>query len=98
LSVSAIGTALEVKVLDCGWALPQARRDRRRGTMKLITAIIKPFMLGDVQDALTALGVNGLTLSEVRGCGRQIGDGKISAVVVGHAVRIRTRETGPNAI
>jgi nitrogen regulatory protein P-II 2 len=117
---------------------------RRRGAMKLITAIIKPFKLEEVQDTLTALGVSGLTISEVRGFGRQkghieiyrgaeykvsllpkykvevlveddlaeraveciqqaartgrIGDGKIFAVDVGHAVRIRTGETGPNAI
>jgi len=41
--------------------------------MKLITAIIKPFKLEDVRDALTKLGVAGLTVSEVKGFGRQKG-------------------------
>ena len=36
--------------------------------MKLIMAIIKPFKLDDVRDALTPLGVQGLTVSEVKGC------------------------------
>jgi nitrogen regulatory protein P-II 2 len=112
--------------------------------MKLITAIIRPFTLEEVRGALTALGVSGLTVSEVRGFGRQkghadlyreaeykvsylpkckievlvaddlveravetirqaartgrIGDGKIFALEVGNAVRIRTGETGLNAI
>ena len=41
--------------------------------MKLITAIIKPFKLDDVKDALKASGVVGMTVSEVRGFGRQGG-------------------------
>ena len=41
--------------------------------MKLITAIIKPFKLDDVKDALKAIGVQGITVSEVRGFGRQGG-------------------------
>ncbi|MEY4361874.1 MAG: nitrogen regulatory protein [Actinomycetota bacterium] len=41
--------------------------------MKLITAIIKPFKLDDVKDALKAAGVQGMTVSEVRGFGRQGG-------------------------
>ncbi|MCU0255515.1 MAG: P-II family nitrogen regulator [Vicinamibacterales bacterium] len=41
--------------------------------MKLITAIIKPFKLDDVKDALKAAGVGGMTVSEVRGFGRQGG-------------------------
>jgi nitrogen regulatory protein PII len=41
--------------------------------MKLITAIIKPFQLEEVQDAVKAAGVNGLTVGEVRGFGRQGG-------------------------
>lgn len=41
--------------------------------MKLITAIIKPFRLEDVRDALTALGVPGMTVSEASGYGRQRG-------------------------
>ncbi len=45
--------------------------------MKLILAIIKPFKLDDVRDALTALGVQGLTVSEARGFGRQKGQTEI---------------------
>lgn len=41
--------------------------------MKLITAIIKPFKLDDVKDALKANGITGITVSEVRGFGRQGG-------------------------
>ena len=41
--------------------------------MKLITAIIKPFKLDEVKTALTAVGVNGLTVSEASGMGRQRG-------------------------
>ncbi|WP_411166368.1 Nitrogen regulatory protein P-II 2 [Aeromonas sp. DSM 116730] len=41
--------------------------------MKLITAIIKPFKLDDVREALATLGVEGLTVSEVKGFGRQKG-------------------------
>ena len=112
--------------------------------MKLVMAIIKPFKLDDVREALTALGVQGLTVGEVRGFGRQkgqteiyrgaeyavsfvpkikievavdddmaipvvdaiqkaantgrIGDGKIFILDVTHAVRIRTGETGVEAL
>ncbi|MFM8553073.1 MAG: P-II family nitrogen regulator [Acidimicrobiales bacterium] len=41
--------------------------------MKLITAIVKPFKVDDVKDALRAAGVEGITVSEVRGFGRQGG-------------------------
>ncbi|MBC6429204.1 MAG: P-II family nitrogen regulator [Cellvibrionales bacterium] len=41
--------------------------------MKLITAIIKPFKLDEVRDALSAIGVSGLTVTEVKGFGRQKG-------------------------
>jgi nitrogen regulatory protein PII len=41
--------------------------------MKLITAIVKPFKVDDVKDALKAIGVQGLTVSEARGFGRQGG-------------------------
>jgi nitrogen regulatory protein P-II 1 len=41
--------------------------------MKLITAVIKPFKLDDVQAALKAAGIQGMTVSEVRGFGRQSG-------------------------
>jgi len=112
--------------------------------MKLVSAIIKPFKLDEVRDALTGVGVSGLTVSEVKGFGRQkgqteiyrgaeylvsflpkvkieivvddnqveraveaiqkaahtgkIGDGKIFVTHVEQAVRIRTGESGSNAL
>ena len=112
--------------------------------MKLITAVIKPFKLEEVRAALTELGSQGLTVSEVKGFGRQkghtelyrgaeyvvdflpkvkleiviaddmveraveairkaahtgrIGDGKIFVSSVEEAIRIRTGETGSEAI
>ena len=45
--------------------------------MKYIVAIIKPFKLDDVRDALSALGIQGLTVSEVKGFGRQKGQTEI---------------------
>ena len=112
--------------------------------MKLVSAIIKPFKLDEVRDALTGVGVSGLTVSEVKGFGRQkgqteiyrgaeyavsflpkvkievvidepmvehavevirkaagtgkIGDGKIFVTPVEQALRIRTGETGSNAL
>lgn len=45
--------------------------------MKLIMAIVKPFKLEDVREALTAAGVEGLTVSEVKGYGRQKGQTEI---------------------
>ena len=41
--------------------------------MKMVTAIIKPFKLDDVREALSAIGVNGVTVTEVKGFGRQKG-------------------------
>ena len=41
--------------------------------MKLITAVVKPFKLDDVREALADVGVQGITVSEVKGFGRQIG-------------------------
>lgn len=112
--------------------------------MKKVEAIIKPFKLDEVKDAITALGIQGMTVSEVKGFGRQkghtelyrgaeyvvdflpkiklevvvknddvpkviaaiqkaaktgtIGDGKIFVTPVETGVRIRTGETGDNAI
>ncbi len=112
--------------------------------MKMVMAIIKPFKLDEVRDALTELGVQGLTATEVKGFGRQkgqteiyrgaeysvsylpkvkievvvddvlsdqtveaiakaantgrIGDGKIFVTDVASAVRIRTGETGVEAL
>ena len=45
--------------------------------MKLITAIIKPFKLDEVREALTAIGVHGMTTTEVKGYGRQKGHSEI---------------------
>ena len=45
--------------------------------MKLITAIIKPFRLDDVRNALAEVGVNGMTVTEVRGFGRQKGQTEV---------------------
>ena len=112
--------------------------------MKLVTAIIKPFKLDDVRDALAEVGVQGITVTEVKGFGRQkghtelyrgaeyvvdflpkvklevavdngmvdkvieaiskaaqtgkIGDGKIFVSNLEQAVRIRTGETGVDAL
>nr|WP_294914869.1 P-II family nitrogen regulator [uncultured Neokomagataea sp.] len=45
--------------------------------MKLVTAIIKPFKLDDIREALTPLGIQGLTVTEVKGFGRQKGQTEI---------------------
>ena len=92
--------------------------------MKLIEAIIKPFKLDEVKEAITQAGVQGITITEVKGFGRQkghtelyrgaeyvvdflpkkaaktgsIGDGKIFVLPVEAAVRIRTGDTGDNAL
>ena len=112
--------------------------------MKLITAIVKPFKLDDVRQALSDIGVQGITVTEVKGFGRQkghtelyrgaeyvvdflpkvkvevaisddvaqqvieaitaaantgkIGDGKIFLTSVEQVVRIRTGETGDEAL
>ena len=112
--------------------------------MKLVTAVIKPFKLDDVREALSEIGVQGITVAEVKGFGRQkghtelyrgaeyvvdflpkvkievaasddlldqviesiskaantgkIGDGKIFVTPLEQAIRIRTGETGTDAI
>ena len=114
------------------------------GDMNLVVAIIKPFKLDEVREALTGLGIEGLTVTEVKGFGRQkgkteiyrgaeytveflpkikievavaadmtekvlegirgaantdqIGDGKIFVLDLGQAVRIRTGESGTEAL
>ena len=114
------------------------------GNMKKIEAIIKPFKLEDVKEALSSLGVAGMTVSEVKGFGRQkghteiyrgseytvdflpkikievvlgeavvssaveaiikaaktgkIGDGKVFVSMIENAIRIRTEETGEQAV
>ena len=116
----------------------------RKHDMKKIEAIIKPFKLEDVKEALSGLGVEGMTVSEVKGFGRQkghteiyrgseytvdflpkikievvladsqvtaavdaivkaaktgkIGDGKVFVSSIDNAVRIRTEETGEQAV
>ena len=47
--------------------------------MKMIMAVIKPFKLDDVREALTEMGIEGLTVSEVRGFGRQKGQAETSS-------------------
>jgi nitrogen regulatory protein P-II 2 len=49
----------------------------RISVMKLVTAIIKPFKLEEVRDALLAIGVHGMTITEVKGYGRQKGHTEI---------------------
>lgn len=112
--------------------------------MKLVTAIIKPFKLDDVREALSEIGVQGITVTEVKGFGRQkghtelyrgaeyvvdflpkvkvevaigsdlvdqvieaiskaantgkIGDGKIFVSSLEQVIRIRTGETGTDAV
>jgi nitrogen regulatory protein P-II 2 len=51
--------------------------NRGNCTMKIVMAIIKPFKLDEVRDALTAVGVQGLTVTEVKGYGRQKGHTEI---------------------
>jgi nitrogen regulatory protein P-II 2 len=52
-------------------------RKREKHAMKIVMAIIKPFKLDEVRDALTAVGVQGLTVTEVKGYGRQKGHTEI---------------------
>ena len=112
--------------------------------MKMVTAIIKPFKLDEIREALSAVGVQGITVTEVKGFGRQkghtelyrgaeyvvdflpkikveaairadmldqvieaieksaktgkIGDGKIFVHDIEQVIRIRTGETGPDAL
>ena len=112
--------------------------------MKLVTAIVKPFKLDDVREALSEIGVSGITVTEVKGFGRQkghtelyrgaeyvvdflpkvkieaavdadqvdqvieaitgaaqtgkIGDGKIFVTTIDQVIRIRTGETGTEAL
>jgi len=57
---------------------PIAQNRAKRGIfMKIVMAIIKPFKLEEVRDALTAIGVHGLTVTEVKGYGRQKGHTEI---------------------
>jgi nitrogen regulatory protein P-II 2 len=53
------------------------RREDRGAQMKIIVAIIKPFKLDEVRDAIAAVGVQGMTVTEVKGYGRQKGHTEI---------------------
>jgi nitrogen regulatory protein P-II 2 len=57
-----------------GWS---ATANQGKDAMKIVMAIIKPFKLEEVRDALTSLGVHGLTVTEVKGYGRQKGHTEI---------------------
>jgi nitrogen regulatory protein P-II 2 len=61
-------------VIETGWPPGLAQR---KATMKLVIAIIKPFKLDEVRDALNGLGVHGMTVTEVKGYGRQKGHTEI---------------------
>jgi nitrogen regulatory protein P-II 2 len=60
-----------------GGAQCEATNSQGETTMKVVVAIIKPFKLDDVRDALTKVGVQGLTVTEVKGYGRQKGHTEI---------------------
>jgi len=57
----------------CADAAKLRNKITNRGVMKFIVAIIKPFKLDEVREALTALGIAGMTVTEVKGFGRQKG-------------------------
>ena len=59
-----------MQILDDGSTLVAGRSE---DTMKLVIAIIKPFKLDEVREALSAIGVQGITVTEVKGFGRQKG-------------------------
>ena len=61
--------------------------------MKIVMAIIKPFKLDEVRDALTAIGVHGMTVTEVKGYGRQKGHTEINR---GDGFRVTAQECPPS--
>ncbi len=66
--------------MACAFARRATAADEKRGgsaAVKFIVAVIKPFKLDDVRDALTGLGVTGMTVTEVKGFGRQKGQTEI---------------------
>src|ERR1700681_5030411 len=73
--IAETGTVLDLRNPGCPAAQPEIRPKGIR--MKFITAIIKPFKLDEVREALSALGVQGMTVSEVKGYGRQKGHTEI---------------------
>ncbi|QIE55836.1 P-II family nitrogen regulator [Pikeienuella piscinae] len=67
--------------------------------MKLVTAVLKPFKLEEVREALTAIGVQGLMVSEVKGYGRQSGHTEIyrgAEYVVNFVPKIRLEVAAPD--
>ena len=68
--------------------------------MKIVMAIIKPFKLEEVRDALTAIGVHGLTVTEVKGYGRQKGHTEIyrgAEYAVSFLPKIKVEVVAPSA-
>lgn len=130
--------------MSCSGCTQSLQQTRRRIRMKLVTAIIKPFKLDDAREALSEVGVQGMTVTETKGFGRQkghtelyrgaeyvvdflpkikleaavaddkvedvvsaitkaastgkIGDGKIFVSELTQIIRIRTGETGDDAL
>jgi nitrogen regulatory protein P-II 2 len=69
--------------------------------MKLVTAIIKPFKLDDVRDALSEVGVQGITVTEVKGFGRQKGHTEIyrgAEYVVDFLPKVKLEIAIPNSL
>src|SRR5690606_8229946 len=137
-------THTPMKAFDGAHTRPQSSRAPRRVAVKKIEAIIKPFKLDEVKEALQEIGLQGITVTEAKGFGRQkghaelyrgaeyvvdflpkvkieiviaddlvdkaveairraaqtgrIGDGKIFISSIEEAIRIRTGETGLDAI
>jgi nitrogen regulatory protein P-II 1 len=60
-------------VTERRWIQDQKIPDKKGGQMKKVEAIIKPFKLDDVKDALNSIGIHGMTVTEVKGFGRQKG-------------------------
>jgi nitrogen regulatory protein P-II 2 len=73
----AIGTQLELVPSSGRPATRHIGQAQGENSMKLVTAIIKPFKLEEVRDALTRVGIHGLTVTEARGYGRQKGHTEI---------------------
>jgi len=71
----AVGPLLDISLRPAVW--PGEGKTTEGRQMKLITAIIKPFKLDEVRESLSALGVQGMTVTEVKGYGRQKGHTEI---------------------
>lgn len=82
------------------FAITDVRTNRRKHLMKLITAIIRPFKLDDVRDALSQAGVTGITVTEVKGYGRQKGHTELyrgAEYVVDFVPKIKLETAVPDA-